>query len=295
MAEKVQTNTPCCVCDSTKSTEYSETTYPEYNYPGVFALRKCSECGLLFNSPGLKNEDVFKLYGSNYYFFNRRDDVEFDRIVEMHSLVIKPQEHLVSSKKVLEVGSAKGYLLAVLKTLGWETQGVEISENAARYAREKFGLNIFNGTLEQYAEKSTEKYPLVLGIDVLEHVPDPASFITAAAKLVEEGGILVIDTPNANSGNIKLNGKKWSGFNPFHIFIFNEHNIRQLLKKHGFEVEKAFSHSNSPVAPKRNSIFKKLIRSIEKVFFALNLLGALRKLTLAIQRKITASPDLLRF
>jgi 2-polyprenyl-3-methyl-5-hydroxy-6-metoxy-1,4-benzoquinol methylase len=291
MAEKVQTNSPCCVCGSTQSELYSETTYPEYNYPGTFPLRKCSGCGLLFNSPGLKNEDVFKLYGSNYYFFNRRDSVEFDRIVEMHSLVIKPQENLLKKKKVLEVGGAKGYLLAVLKTLGWETKGVEISSNAAEYARGKFGLDIFNGTLENYAEKSTEKYPMILGIDVLEHVPDPASFIEAASKLLENEGILVIDTPNANAENIRLYGKKWSGFNPFHIFIFNEHNIRQLLEKHGFEVLKAFSHSNSPAPAPQTSLLKTAIRGAERVLYSLNLLSSVRKLTLAIRKKVTAAPD----
>lgn len=55
---KIVTNNPCLLCGSADSQLLFETEYTPYNYPGKFAMRKCSKCGLLFNSPRLPDEDL---------------------------------------------------------------------------------------------------------------------------------------------------------------------------------------------------------------------------------------------
>jgi 2-polyprenyl-3-methyl-5-hydroxy-6-metoxy-1,4-benzoquinol methylase len=241
------TTQPCPVCGQLQSELVHQTTYPEHHYPGTFVMRRCCGCGLLFNSPRLDLDALGKLYGSNYYFFLRKDEREFDRIVAMYQRTIGLIESQISTKRSIDIGTGRGYFPAVLRELGWDAAGIEISADATKYAREKFGLDVFTGTVEQYAASpSAKQFPLVTAIDVIEHVPSPDTFVAAAAKIVESGGRLIIDTPNALAANIRNKGVAWKGFNPFHIYLFSIDNLTQLLTRHGMTVEQSFSYGNAP-------------------------------------------------
>lgn len=241
-------NEPCAVCGQTRSLLVQETTYPEHGYPGSFCLRRCTSCGLLFNSPRLDDTELAQLYGRNYYFFNRPDAAEIARVVPMYQRSVALVSDEVRDKTMLDVGCGRGYFPALLKNLGWDAHGLELSAEAAKYATEKFGLqHVFNGTIEQYASSERARtFPLVTAIDVIEHVPSPQSFVESLSKVVAPNGLLIIDTPNAAAHNIKIDGPNWHGFNPFHIFLFTIPNLRTLLAAHGFTVERSFSYHNAP-------------------------------------------------
>jgi SAM-dependent methyltransferase len=238
-------NQPCCICSRPESKLAWETTYPEHGYPGGFSLRKCAGCGLLFNSPRLDPEELAQLYGRSYYFFNRPDAPEFDRAVPMYRRSVALVADQIADKRSLDIGGGRGYLPALLKRLGWDAKAVEISSEASEYARTKFALDVFTGTIEQFsASEQKQRFPLVTAIDVIEHVPDPVAFIAAAAAVLEPGGRLIVDTPSAASRNIQIERINWKGFNPFHIYLFNPDNLAMLLQAHGLTVEKRFTYGN---------------------------------------------------
>jgi SAM-dependent methyltransferase len=165
----------------------------------------------------------------------------------MHQRSVRLIEDQISDKRSIDIGCGRGYFPAVLKQLGWSAAGIEISPGAAQEAREKFHLDIFTGTVEQYAASADAKqFPLVTAIDVIEHVPSPDAFVEAAAKIVAPGGWLIIDTPNAAAQNIKAKGVAWKGFNPFHIYLFSIDNLTTLLQRHGLRVAQSFSYGNTP-------------------------------------------------
>lgn len=241
------TRQPCPVCDRTSSDVLHRTTYPEFGYPGTFTMHRCKACGLLFNSPRLDPAQLADLYGRNYYFFARTASEEFDRIVNMYLRTIALlNESLLSGRRLMDIGCGRGYFPAVLKRLGWDAAGIEISPDAARFARDKLGLNVFTGTIEQYLALHALQFSVVTAIDVLEHIPAPGEFIRSAACLVETGGRLIIDTPNAAAANLARRGALWKGFNPFHIFLFTTENLTSLLLRHGFVIEQSFSYRNTP-------------------------------------------------
>lgn len=240
---------PCEVCDHPRSEPLWTTTWPEHRYPGTFAMRRCASCGLLFNSPRLDDAQLGALYGRNYYFFNRDDARELARIVPMYQRTVALVAHEVADKRALDIGTGRGYLPAVMKRRGWDARGVEISSDAARHARERFGVDVFTGTIEQYAASSLKQtFPLVTAIDVIEHVPSPRSFMGAIAQVVAPGGRVILDTPNGAGRNIESKRVEWGGFNPFHIYLFNVENLSRLLERSGFAIERAFSYHNTPRA-----------------------------------------------
>ncbi len=220
---------------------------------------------MLFNSPRLPETELFKLYGKNYYFFKRRNADEFRRIVDLYLRTIAVIGDRIPHKSVAEIGSAKGYLLAVLKRLGWTVQGIEVSPEASEYAVANFGVSTFTGTIEQFASSSAkDTFPVVAAIDVIEHVPDPISFISSITSIVQPSGVLIIDTPNGNSQNIEYLGRAWKGFSPFHIYLFSKQNLERMLSKAGYLPVKCFSYGNRRETQKSASTgaFKNTLKSV---------------------------------
>jgi 2-polyprenyl-3-methyl-5-hydroxy-6-metoxy-1,4-benzoquinol methylase len=210
-------------------------------------MRRCDDCGLLFCSPRLADEGIAALYGPDYYVNFKSDASYFARTAEVYErtammLPTGPDR----PGRVLEVGSGKGYLLAALNRLGWRATGIEIGADAARYARDVFGVETFPGTIEAYraAYPGAHDFPTVLCIDIIEHVTDPSAFVAELASVTAKGGVLVIDTPNGGAAHIPIEKENWRGFNPFHIFVFNRENLTRLLEQRGFRVTQAFSYNN---------------------------------------------------
>ena len=204
---KSDVNNPCIICRNHSSKKIFVTSYPDYDYPGDFVINQCTNCGLYFNSPRLSDVSIAQLYNKNYYFFHRRDEIEFKRMVAMyqHTIGIIP-DHILP-KTVLEIGSAKGYFLSVLKMLEWEVMGIEISKQASEFAKHKLNIPVFTGQLEEFAKNKNTQYPLVLAIDLLEHVTNPNKFVASLSSVTQSGGQVIISTPNGNSANIQVLGE----------------------------------------------------------------------------------------
>lgn len=264
MNMKIKVNSPCCICSSLESKLVFEIEYPQYSYPGKFSIRKCDDCGLLFNSPRLREKDLFELYNANYYFFQRHDNDEFVRIQDIYQRTIALFEKDVSEKRVAEIGSGKGYLLALLRELGWCVQGIELSTDASKYATTRFGVPCFNGTIDLYSESDeAEKFPVVMAIDVLEHVPNPTEFMNSIDRIVVGGGLLVIDTPNGMAKNIDSQGSVWKGFNPFHVYLFSIDGVERMMTDIGYTIERRFSYNNRPESVSTNPAgFEQIIKSV---------------------------------
>lgn len=244
-------NQPCCVCGGVDSEPFFDRRYDKFNYSGEFHMRRCSGCGLLFCSPRLSDEGIAQLYDSNYYVFQKPDRDYFQRTAAIYQRTVAMLPSAVKGK-ILEIGSGKGYLLAVLKGLGWEPYGIEISDSAVDYAQNTFGIAGFSGTVDQYLSSGTNAvFPVVVCIDIIEHVTEPDKFIDALCRVTESGGYLIIDTPNATAGRIDTDGAGWRGFNPFHIFVFSKDNLTKILENRGFVVEKAFTYNNGTTVTKQ--------------------------------------------
>lgn len=238
-------NNPCFVCGGDQSEVRYRPEVGRWGYTGPFVLRRCLGCGLVYNSPRLPQDELAELYRRNYYFFDRQPGAEITRIGEAYLRTIA---HLptITSRTLLEVGSGKGYMLALLARLGWHVVGVEIAEIAARHSRQCFGVPVFTGTLEAFRRANQRTFDVVLAQDVLEHVPDPAGFLDATRASLRPGGWLIIDTPNVGGRNVGALGEGWRGFNPFHIYLFDRYTLGRALAKAGFTVHTLGSYNEAP-------------------------------------------------
>lgn len=109
----------------------------------------------------------------------------------------------LAGKQVLDVGCGGGILSEGMAALGAEVTGIDLSEKALSVAR----LHLFESgrkvdyqlvSAEQHAAENAERYDVVTCMEMLEHVPDPASTIAACAKLVKPDGHVFLSTLNRN-------------------------------------------------------------------------------------------------
>jgi 2-polyprenyl-6-hydroxyphenyl methylase/3-demethylubiquinone-9 3-methyltransferase len=106
-------------------------------------------------------------------------------------------------KTVLDVGCGGGILAESMASAGAKVTGIDLSEKALSVAR----LHLFESGLsvdyrlisaEDLAEEMPVHFDVVTCMEMLEHVPDPASTIAACARLVKPGGHVFFSTLNRN-------------------------------------------------------------------------------------------------
>ena len=138
---------------------------------------------------------------------------------------------------LLEIGSGTGEFLRVATDQGYETYGVETSRWAAEEAR-KLGVEIEIGYLSDWRARYRGLRPDVVAIwHVLEHVPDPVSFLDEVRRTLRPGGTLVLEVPNGSSSAFKRLGLEWDNAQPDdHFFHFSPHGLGLMLGATGFTV-----------------------------------------------------------
>ena len=109
----------------------------------------------------------------------------------------------IADKRVVDIGCGGGILAESMATRGAQVTGVDLSEKALGVAR----LHLFESgqsvgyrliSAEDLAREAPASFDVVTCMEMLEHVPDPASTIRACATLVKPGGHVFFSTLNPN-------------------------------------------------------------------------------------------------
>jgi len=109
----------------------------------------------------------------------------------------------LDGKKILDIGCGGGILAEALAAKGAIVTGIDLAEkslNIARLHLHESNLDVDYQTIsaEDMAEQHQGEYDVVACLEMLEHVPDPASIIQAAHDLVTNEGHVFFSTLNRN-------------------------------------------------------------------------------------------------
>lgn len=111
---------------------------------------------------------------------------------------------LLSGKQVLDVGCGGGILSESMAQRGAQVTGIDLAEKSLQVAQlhaleANVQLDYRCVTVEELAQEKPQTFDVVTCMEMLEHVPDPASVVRACAALVKPGGHVFFSTLNRNA------------------------------------------------------------------------------------------------
>lgn len=170
------------------------------------AFFHCAACDVRYQFPGLTPEEEERFYAAEFEsFMSGRAGVsggwhgvdaharanEATRARRMNYLAGFLQE----PSRVLEFGCSSGFMLAPLAAAGHECFGVEPSGAFSEELRKR-GMSVAR-TLEDLRLPPARRFNLVMHFFVLEHIAQPRAFLESQLALLEPGGRLIFEIPNA--------------------------------------------------------------------------------------------------
>jgi SAM-dependent methyltransferase len=211
----------------------------EYGVPWRSALSVCTSCGLVVQAPRIDAADIPKLYPGDYlaHSGSSRSRGVYGRLKRMLArhearvLARRVPEH----GSVIEVGCGNGAFLATLHEIRPDIRlaGVDIEDVGIT---DPPGLAFHHGQLEE-VELPEASFDAVYCSNLIEHVADPPAFLAGCRAILRPGGVIVGVTPDHLSVDRYLFGRYWAGYHyPRHTFVFDHHNIKNLLQNAGFDV-----------------------------------------------------------
>jgi len=202
-------------------------------------VSRCLDCGLYFASSRVPSRlyyadmvDVPYEQGKN----SRRLEFE-DALRFLQKTFSKAQKKI----RFLDVGCLSGIFLECLrKNKDWSGQGIEPSRWGVDICRQK-ELEVTQGYFEDF-KWNGPCFDVVTMFDCLEHSPSPKVMIQKAGAILEDGGMLLITTPNIASLFHAIFRRRFWFIESMHLFYFSPKTIRKLLENCGFEVVKIKKH-----------------------------------------------------
>lgn len=233
----------CDLCGTTVSTSLYALTDIVHQLPGEFTLRRCAACGLMYLSPRPTPRSIGNYYPPDYTPY--RPPIEEERFALMRYMrrrklikrrVLIEKYSGLKQGRILDVGCATGLFLHEMQLSGWMAVGVEPIQSAAEFAQQRFGLEVFQGMLND-APFAPQSFDAITFWDVLEHTFSPRAELAHAARLLKPGGLIAINVPNWDSFDRGPFGANWQGFDPpRHLYVFARQTLTEFLSQTGFQV-----------------------------------------------------------
>lgn len=216
------------------------------HYSNLAKLQKCAECGLIYTDTRIDPEVISahfeQAYKDEEYFLRQRRRI-FEQISAMADRAA-PQ-----GGRVLDVGGAKGHLLATLKARRPDLNFVlnDLSSDACRHAESKYGFETLLCGLNEI-ENIPGQFDVIIMSDVIYYEPEVRRLWSVLPGLLTENGTVIIRVPNklglirfwqlltrlvsrpvhhAMQDNIRF-------FNPEHLFVFSRRYLTRRLSSIGF-------------------------------------------------------------
>ncbi len=246
---KGSSSVACSVCAANKGSELLQVAQADQTY----VYLSCGECGSVYPDHFDHHDDEV----GGYQIGRAERDLGFKHYVEVGagiesllSPVLAVADKIEGS--LLDVGCGFGFLVAAWEALGdgaTKAQGIELA-SYGHWGREILNIDISHALLNENEHVKGNKYKYIFSGEVIEHVPDPALFLAQLSEFLDDDGILILTTPDADSVKASTNVPiLLAALSPgAHQFIISERQLTLLLKQAGFGAAKVLKEGERLVA-----------------------------------------------
>jgi 2-polyprenyl-3-methyl-5-hydroxy-6-metoxy-1,4-benzoquinol methylase len=178
------------------------------------------------------------------YYTNRQSHHQSDSKLNWDYSETKYQRHFkpildeivrhAPNRALLDVGCSNGAFVNAAVRSGWQACGIELETGSVEIAR-SHSLTVHHCALKdkQFADES---FGAVTMWQLIEHLDDVPDMFSEIRRILCEGGVLAVSTPNINSIGWYLLGADWRAVEPeAHLHLFNSTSLHRILHDSGFE------------------------------------------------------------
>jgi 2-polyprenyl-3-methyl-5-hydroxy-6-metoxy-1,4-benzoquinol methylase len=246
-----------------------------------YSLIQCTNCSLITIDPLPSPEAVKSFYCDKYFEKDYRCGIRSHSYYEEESAAIEKANQLLPRVKklkpqgvLLEIGCAGGTFLDRASKMGYQVEGVELSQSMSQKASDIYGVQVRQGDFEEL-QFMDESFDIVCMFDVFEHFREPGKALEKIHRMLKPGGIVVIDVPttkNALPFKLSVNllniAKKTRRISspPYHLYEYLPATLQGFLSRAKFEQCELQKYSTPPRkylsqdGPKTKKVLVSLIR-----------------------------------
>lgn len=224
------------------SEQVKECPLCKFSYHARFELTKfrglmienriCNRCGFVFQSPRMTEDESIEFYSQSYRQLYQGEEgptnwdlqIQHDRAQNLLDFL---EKHVPSVDNFLDIGSSAGVLLDQFQQFfNCRSVGVEPGKIYRKFSLDK-GLEIYRD-LKEIESGEEKSFDLISMIHVLEHIPDPISYLTDLRQnKLSLHGKLLLEVPNLFIHD---------SFEIAHMSSFSSHTLKETLKQAGFSI-----------------------------------------------------------
>jgi len=149
---------------------------------------------------------------------------------------------------ILEVGCSWGYFLKLARDAGASPFGIEVNSLRTQYVNNDLKIPCFSDI--ESCESSGIRFHKIFLFYVLEYIPQPVTYLQRLVDLLEEGGSLIVITPNVNDALKDLYRNEG-----FLNFFYDEHSINYFSVKSIEEMVKNIQHKDRKIETRQGYSF----------------------------------------
>lgn len=133
---------------------------------------------------------------SGYIWNNAERTDAHDFILPELMRILSRIRHPSRGCRILDLGCGNGSISAYLASHGWIVTGVDPSTDGIRQAKKSYpDVNFYHGSAYDDLAQIHGTFPIVISLEVIEHVYSPREFARTVKKCLEPGGVAIISTP----------------------------------------------------------------------------------------------------
>ncbi|MGH7377486.1 MAG: methyltransferase domain-containing protein [Candidatus Methylomirabilales bacterium] len=210
-----------------------------------YTIVDCRRCGLTHVNPQPTDADLTRFYETVFHtpgWYSRFPHLQdFDYFGHAagdeagHQSYVEVVRRQVPRGSWLDVGCGHGRLAALAAAAGYEVFGVDPNPLAAEAARQRLGPGrVFEGTVEA-AHLPADRFTVVSLVGTIEHLKRPLQTLREILRVLEPGGLILVQTPNLASLQYRRQGENWEQFTPpGHLVYFTPRTLRAIFRTAGF-------------------------------------------------------------
>lgn len=236
----------CCPWCGSEDIHFHFKTFDRSGSGETFPIHTCKSCSFCFTQEVPSPETIGPYYDFEEYISHSDTTKTLtDRIYHWvrnqmlnrkFKLLVK---HCITpGKSILDFGSGTGYFLNHVKQKGWQTKGIEINDEARKYAQQQFDLEIL---APDKFEQIDQQFDAITLWHVLEHLYDFKTKLEQFHHKLVDQGLLILALPNHRSWDAKFLGKDWAAYDtPRHLWHFTPTVIEKMANANNFELVKYY-------------------------------------------------------